>query len=147
MINTDDIYRFIENELEYEGYFDIKDVPVEVIEQKINKYLRWKLNESDETLDNNTLLRRLESFLDIQFNKEILMDNFIFYLLYYLSMMQDFEIIWENEDVDTPYLKASIFVPGSIHSLVTCEHINHIDIFNFVLNEIKFLVNDESRGI
>lgn len=143
---TNDIYRFIGDALIFDGYTNIRDISVEIIEEKINEYLRMKLNESDESLDNNTLLRKLESFLEGQHNKDQMLANFIFYLLWYMSMYQEWEIIWRIEDVDTPYLKESEFAPGKIDSLVTSKDIDYISIFNFVLQEVKKLTNNESRG-
>lgn len=143
---TNDIYRFIGDALIFDGYTNIRDISVEIIEEKINEYLRMKLNESDESLDNNTLLRKLESFLEGQHNKDQMMANFIFYLLWYMSMYQEWEIIWRIEDVDTLYLKESEFAPGKIDSLVTSKDIDYISTFNFVLQEVKKLTNNESRG-
>lgn len=146
MMFTNDIYRFIGDALIFDGYTNVKDISVNVIEEKINEYLRMKLNESDESLDNTILLIRLEMFLEGQHNKDQMMANFTFYLLHFMSILQGFSITWRIEEVDTPYFKDSKFAPGKIDSLVTGKEINYIGTFNFVLEEIRKLTNNESRG-
>ena len=64
LILTNDIGRFIGDALLADGYTDIKYVSINTIEGKINEYLRMKLNESDTSLDNISLLKRLEMFLE-----------------------------------------------------------------------------------
>lgn len=146
MIFTNDIYRFIGNALLIDGYTDITEVPASIIEKKINEFLRMKLDESDESLDNNTLLRRLESFLIGQHNKEQMMAFFIFYLLWYISIIQGFEVIWRIDDVAVPYLKDSELYPGKMDSLVTNKDIDYIESFNIVLEKARMIANNESRG-
>lgn len=146
MIFTNDIYRFIGDSILADGYKDIRRVSIDVIEEKINEFLRMKLYESDTTLDNTSLLKKLESFMEGQHNKDQMMSVFTFYLLWYITMFQGFEVIWEIEDVQTPYLKPSTFAQGKINSLVTNKEINYVDTFNFVLQEAKKLTNNESRG-
>ena len=48
MIFTNDIYRFIGDALLEDGYRSIIEVPINVIEKKINEFLRMKLNISDK---------------------------------------------------------------------------------------------------
>lgn len=146
MIFTNDIYRFVGDAILADGYKDIRIVPIDVIEEKINEFLRMKLYESDTSLDNTALLKKLESFIERQHNKDQMMSVFTFYLLWYMSMYQEREIIWRIEDVDIPYLRESKFAPGKIDSLVTKEDIDYVDTFNFVLQEVKKLTNNESRG-
>lgn len=146
MIFTNDIYRFIDDSLLADDYKDIRAVPINVLEEKINEYLKMKLNENDESLDNTTLLTRLEMFLEGQHSKGQMMANFTFYLLHFMSIMQGFSITWQIEEVDTPYFKCSEFVPGKIDSLITSKDIDYISTFNFVLEEIRKLTNNESRG-
>ena len=146
MIFTNDIYRFIGDALKADGYEYIRDVPINVIEEKINEFLRMKLNIDDNSIDNSTLLRMLESFLDGQHNKDQMMAVFTFYLLWIISMHQGFEVIWRIEDVTKPHLKASEFCPGKIDSLITSKNIDYVATFNFVLEETKKLLNNENRG-
>lgn len=146
MIFTNDIYRFIGDSILADGYKEIMNVPINIIEEKINEFLRMKLCESDTSLDNTSLLRKLEIFLDGQHNKDQMMSVFTFYLLWYITMFQSFEVIWKIEDAQSPYLKPSEFAPGMIDSLVTSKDIDYVDTFNFVLQEVKKLTNNESRG-
>ena len=145
MIFTNDIYRFIGDALLMDGFKDIRDVSIDVIEEKINEFLRMKLCEN-ASMDNVTLLARLESFLDSQNNKDQMMANFIFYLLWYMSTLQGFEITWRIEEVDTPTLLDSEYFPEKIDSLVTNRDIDYIGTFSFVLEEIRKLKNSE-RGV
>lgn len=140
---TNDIFRFVGDAILADGYTDIRDISVEIIEEKVNEFLRMKLNESDVSLDNTTLLMRLEMFLEGYHDKDKMMSNFTFYLLHFMSILQGYSIAWKIEDVDKPYLKDSEFTPGKIDSLVTNKDINYIDTFNFVLGEARKL---EGRG-
>lgn len=146
MIFTNDIYCFVGDAILADGYKDIRSIPINVIEEKINEFLRMKLYESDTSLDNTSLLKRLERFMDGQHNKDQMMANFTFYLLHFMSILQGFSITWRIEEVDTPYFKDSEFVSGKIDSLVTSKNIDYINTFNFVLQEVKKLANNESRG-
>ena len=146
MIFTNDIFRFIGDALLEDGFKDIGEVPINVIEKKINEFLRMKLNIDDNSIDNSTLLRMLERFLDRQHNKDQMMAVFTFYLLWIISMHQGFEVIWRIEDVTEPHLKASEFCPGKIDSLITSKNIDYVATFNFVLKETKKLLNNENRG-
>ena len=136
MIFTNDIFRFIGDALKADGFKDIGEVPINVIEKKINEFLRMKLNISDDSIDNSTLLRMLESFLDV----------FTFYLLGIIIMHQGFEITWRIDDVTEPHFRASEFYLGKIDSLVTSKNIDYVGTFNFVLEEAKKLLNNEYRG-
>lgn len=146
MIFTNDIFRFIGDSLSADGYKDIREVPIKVVEEKINEFLRMKLSESNKELDNSALLMRLQSFLEGQPNKDQMMANFTFYLLWYMSMLQDFEIIWRIEEVDSPKFLESEFAPGKLDSLVTNKNINYISTFNFAFDKARELKNNESRG-
>ena len=105
MIFTNDIYRFIGDALLEDGYRSIIEVPINVIEKKINEFLRMKLNISDNSIDNSDLLRMLESFLDGQHNKDQMMSVFTFYLLWIITMHQGFEITWRIDDVTEPHFR------------------------------------------
>lgn len=146
MIFTNDIYRFIGDAVLADGYRDIRDVPVLVIEAKIKEFLMMKLCESNEDLDITTLLTRLESFMDAH-NKDKMMANFTFYLLWYMSMLQSYSIIWKIEDVNEPSFKESSYAPGKIEALITSKNINYIRTFNYVLEEAKKFNREDSRSI
>lgn len=146
MIFTNDIFRFIGDALLEDGYRNIIEVPISVIEKKINEFLRMKLNISDDSIDNSALLRMLESFLEGQHNKDQMMSVFTFYLLWIITMHRGFEITWRIDDVTEPHFKASEFYPGKIDSLVTSKNIDYVATFNFVLEEAKKLLNNENRG-
>ncbi len=146
MIFTNDIFRFIGDALKADGFKDIGEVPINVIEKKINEFLRMKLNISDNSIDNSALLRMLESFLEGQHNKDQMMSVFTFYLLWIITMHQGFEITWRIDDVTEPHFRASEFYPGKIDSLVTSKNIDYVGTFNFVLEEAKKLLNNEYRG-
>ncbi|MCI9281350.1 MAG: hypothetical protein HFI49_03740 [Bacilli bacterium] len=146
MIFANDIYIFIGDALLEDGYRSIIEVPINVIEKKINEFLRMKLNISDNSIDNSDLLRMLERFLEGQQNKDQMMAVFTFYLLWIITMHQGFEITWKIDDVEKPLLRASEFYPGKIDSLVTSKNIDYVGTFNFVLEEAKKLLNNENRG-
>lgn len=146
MIFTNDIFRFIGDSILADGYKDIRKVPINVTEEKINEFLRMKLSESNKELDNSALLMRLQSFLEGQPNKDQMMANFTFYLLWYMSMLQGFEIIWRIEEVDSPKFLESEFAPGKLDSLITSKNINYISTFTFVFDKARELKNNESRG-
>lgn len=146
MIFTNDIFRFIGEALLEDGYKNIIDVPISVIENKVNEFLRMKLNIGDDSIDNSTLLRMLESFLDGQHNKDQMMSVFTFYLLWIISMHQGFEMVWRIDDVTEPHFRASEFYPGKIDSLVTSKNIDYVGTFNFVMSETQKLLNNDNRG-
>ena len=146
MIFTNDIYRFIGDALLEDGYRSIIEVPINVIEKKINEFLRMKLNISDNSIDNSDLLRMLERFLEGQQNKDQMMAVFTFYLLWIITMHQGFEITWKIDDVEKPLLRASEFYPEKIDSLVTSKNIDYVGTFNFVMSEARKFLNNENRG-
>ena len=145
MFFTNDIYIYMRDALIYQGYRDLRDVPIEVIKEEIKGYLMMKLVTNDESLDLDTLLKKFESYIDEK-DKTKLMGNFIHYLLSYISILQGFEMVWyiENEQIE-PQFKESIYYPGIIDGLVTNKKINYCKTFNYCLNFAEQL-KKESRG-
>ena len=75
------------------------------------------------------------------------MANFVFYILWYMTMLQSFDITWRIHDNANMGFEMSEFLPNKIDSLVTSKNINYIDTFNFVFEEAKKLYYKlEGRG-
>lgn len=145
MLYTNDIYRYIGDSLTYQGYEDIRDVPLEVIQKEIKNYLMMKLYEKDENINLDILFKRLENFIDEK-DKPKLMGNFIHYLLWYISMLQSFEVVWYIEfNQKIPTFKESKFYPGKLDGLVTNQDIDYLATFNYCL-EIAEKLKEKERG-
>lgn len=134
---TNDIYVSIRNSLLSDGYRNIREVPVAVIEEKIKEYLKQKLFIVGDA-DIKTLLEELERCYILEAEKEKGMGNISFYLLWYMAMLQQFEIIWQIEE-GPMHLEESKLYPGKIDKLVTGKNIDYIAVTLFLLEEASKL--------
>lgn len=95
---TNDIFHLIGDSLMIDGYRNIREVPASVIEEKIKEYLRSKLFIDDNNLSLSSLMEELAKCYTINADKEKGLGNICFYLLWYLSMLQQYEIVWRIEE-------------------------------------------------
>ena len=141
MINRNEIYYWIRCSLIEKGYEDIREVSPEKLKETIKEYLKIKCCiENDIPLEE--LFKKLEILLDQTYKdnqiKDRLMSQFIFYTLNYLSLLQEFEIIWEiDETLVLPEMKKSKYFPDKIDALITSTKMDFISIFNFVFEEAE----------
>lgn len=145
MIFTNDIYQIVGFNLEEAGYNDIREVSPNILKEEIKKYLMLKLHETDDDLEFDILFKRLESFI-VEPEKTKEMGVFIHYLLWYMGMLQGFEMVWYmEEDATEPRLKENTVFPGMLDGLVTSKEIDYLKTFNFVLEECKKIKNERGR--
>jgi len=118
MIYTNDLYIVIGKSLIVQGYSNMIDIPFEIIKKEIKKYLMVKLYEDNDSKNIDELFTKLESYINER-DKIRVMGNIIHYLLWYMSLIQNYEIIWYIEDNKAkPIVRESESAPGKIDGLI-----------------------------
>ncbi len=69
--------------------------------KKIKEYLNQKLFIKDSDIDITMHIQELKKNYLLNVNQEKEMGNICFYLLWNMSMLQNFEIVWKFEDGPT----------------------------------------------
>jgi len=135
-MNTNDIYNVIDCNLMNKGYTNLNDIPYEVLEEGLKRYMQFKLHYMGEDKSIYEYLSEIEKQVPEE-EKLRTMGNFIHYLISYLSILQGFHIVWYIENVEEPIWKASEYVEGKIDGLITSDNIDYGKTFKFVLEKIK----------
>lgn len=144
-MNTFDIYHIVGTYLMYEGYDDVKTVPIEVLKEQIKNYILYKIQYFGSDLDLMEALSKLEERTEYE-QKEKAMGNFIHFLLSFFSVLQGFEMVWYIEDnVEGPTLKRSTYNPEKYDGLITSKEIDYKKTFQFMLDEIEKALESEKK--
>lgn len=144
-MNTYDINHIVGTYLMYEGYDDVKTVPIDVLKEQIKNYILYKIQYFGEDLDLMGSLSKLEEQTSSE-EKDKAMGNFIHFLLSFFSMLQGFEMVWYIDDtVVDPVLKRSTYDENKYDGLVTNEKIDYKKTFQFMLDEIEKAIEREQR--
>lgn len=142
-MNTNDIYHIVGVYLMYQGYDDVREVPIEALKEQIKNYILYKIQYFGSDLDLMGALTKLETMVSEE-EKSQAMGNFIHYLLGYLSLLQGFEMVWYiDNDIEEPIFKKSDYNSDKYDGLVTSKKINYIKTFKFVLDEIEKKLESE----
>jgi len=158
MIITNDIYFKVDSNIVNNGFWQV-DIQgkKELIDKELKKYIISKLNElgvnkaltdSKKDISVDDLLGLLAMNIPQQNHCEILR-HFTHYILNVTSNLQNFSIIWWQEDeeelINNP--KIEINERGQWEKLITHEKTDYVQTFSFVYDifQNKFMVNENDN--
>lgn len=147
MIDINDIYIRMDNELLKEDYWDLNmDDKKELIDKALKKYIIFKINEinSNALRETNKEMSTIELFelLSSLISKEEHFDtirHFTHYILQICSNLQGWSILWWGEEDDelvkNPLVEFDI--DGKWNKLVTDNRTDLVKTFKFVYHIFK----------
>lgn len=126
--------------LRKDGFKDIRDVPVEILEKKIVEFLKARLYIKGENIDLKTILEKLKEYFIMGASSEKDMGYICFYILWYIGMLQGYTLSWqvEEEPTTTSFVESEFF-EGKLDKLVTSMNIDYIDTIFILLNKAREL--------
>lgn len=131
---------WIGDSLTKDGFKDIRDVPVEILEKKIVEFLKVRLYIKGENIDLKTILEKLKEYFIMGASSEKDMGHICFYILWYIGMLQGYTLSWQvEEEPTTTRFVESEFFEGKLDKLVTSMNIDYIDTIFILLNKAREL--------
>ena len=134
-------YGFMNYSLIKKGYMTIEEVPMEELVDTISLYLKEKTKE-----ESNDVFMLFKVYVSKNPDEQELA-TIIHYLLNYISIMQEFAVVWEINQSETPNFTYNKYNTDKIDALNTTQKIPYEETFELVLNKSLELKTEREEGI